>query len=161
MGRAFARLFNLSSQNGLLWPFRWSGSSISSNGRTMIASRGGTGIHATKWPPHAQWARLAGQNLEYTNEKCSRRTAGSLIATCSFFPAWWGRSSPASLSTGRAISFGLSSFRAVSPFWAWSHGASSFPALPHSRGRSTRNFDAAVLRFLPETVTSSVYGSTD
>ena len=56
VGRAFARLFNLCGQEKRHRPSRWSGSSFRPTGgpRRIVFAR--QGIHATKWPPHAQWA---------------------------------------------------------------------------------------------------------
>ena len=60
VGRAFARLFNLSGSNKRHRPGRWPGSYPPTNGRAEEDDPFKTGIHATKWPLHAQWARPAG-----------------------------------------------------------------------------------------------------
>jgi hypothetical protein len=57
VGRAFARLFNLSSQDRLRGPPVGRKMMIPTNGRTYADDPCKTGIHATKWPRHAQWAR--------------------------------------------------------------------------------------------------------
>jgi hypothetical protein len=64
-GRAFARLFNLSlrGEPHRHPPSRWSGQSSSDQPRTHDNHHHTTGIHARKWPPHAQWTRPAGHVL--------------------------------------------------------------------------------------------------
>jgi hypothetical protein len=58
-GRAFARLFNLSWQGGVLGVLPLVGLEPS-NARTVADDLAGAGIHATKWPLAAQAARPAG-----------------------------------------------------------------------------------------------------
>src|ERR1700678_1941443 len=70
VGRAFARLFNLHCKRDIRRPSRWSGSSSPTNGKTTENHPCMTGIHATKWPHHAQWARPAGQVV---HQKLPRR----------------------------------------------------------------------------------------
>ena len=49
----------------------------------MIPTNGRTGIHATKWPPHAQWARPAGPGFETASKSiatCCRYTLATMLA---------------------------------------------------------------------------------
>jgi hypothetical protein len=41
---------------------------LPTNGRTYAVDPRKTGIHATKWPLHAQWARPAGHGLYFSLE---------------------------------------------------------------------------------------------
>jgi len=54
---------------------------IPTNGRTYAAYPAETGTQATKWPPHAQWARPAGHQLLSFAAYSSRNVfAGSIAA---------------------------------------------------------------------------------
>src|ERR1700693_4125825 len=50
---------------------------LPTNGRTKENHPCKTGIHATKWPPHAQWARPAGHGLTISKLKWKVMTVHS------------------------------------------------------------------------------------
>jgi hypothetical protein len=56
-GAATSWLVYLSCSDDLVWSSRWLETIIPTNGRAYTAHPAPTGTHATKWPPHAQWAR--------------------------------------------------------------------------------------------------------